>query len=30
MYILTRPYIYVHMFCVGDFAHTTDDRHQTT
>ena len=27
--IPTHPYIYVHMFCVGDFAHNTDDRHQT-
>ena len=29
-YIPTHPYILVYMFSVGDFAHTTDDRHQTT
>ena len=41
IYIPTHPYVQVHrgsiftympgvMLCVGDFAHTTDDRHQTT
>ena len=30
IYIPNHPYIYVHMFCVEDIAHSTDGRHQTT
>ena len=30
IFVSTHPYIYVHRFCVEDFAHTTDDRHETT